>query len=156
MGVPQSLEPLCMARNHGWTIRRSRLVLPMALLRTVHLPRRQDQQGEAEEVKKVTLPQQAVVFGSDLTATKWAKKNNIPRENVVLATRPDEVEDMVGPVIIVRVSEEAWQPTTLPDDKRVKETEKLLKAHKKKGEEVQEVEIDDAYASVSEEPGAGV
>lgn len=94
-------------------------------------------------MRKVTVPQQAVVFGSDLTATKWAKKNDVPRENVVLATHPDDVEDMVGPVTVVRVSEEAWQPTTLPDEARVRDTEKALKAHKKKGEEVQEVMVDD-------------
>jgi hypothetical protein len=103
-------------------------------------------------VKKVTLPQQAVVFGSDLIATKWAAENDIPRENVVLATHPDEVEDLVGPVIVVRVDEEKWQPHTFPDEKRVAETEKLLKKHKKGGDEVQEVKADDTYASVPEEP----
>jgi hypothetical protein len=93
-------------------------------------------------VKKITIPQQAVVFGSELIATNWAKENDIPRENVVLATHPDIVETLEGPVTVVRVSEEQWVPTTMPDEQRVKRTEKALKDHKKKGDEVMEEEFE--------------
>jgi hypothetical protein len=103
-------------------------------------------------VKKVTIPQQAVVFGSDAIATKWAKKHGIDKKDVVLATHPDRVEAMEGAITVVRVTEEEWQPTTFPDEKRVAETEKILKKHKRKGEEVQEAEIIDTPASISEEP----
>ncbi len=103
-------------------------------------------------MKKVTIPQQAVVFGSDAIATKWAKKHGVPKENVILATHPDRVEAMEGPMVVVRVTEEEWKPTTFPDEKRVAETEKILKRHKRKGEEVQEAELIDTPESVSEEP----
>jgi hypothetical protein len=83
----------------------------------------------------------AVVFGSDLTATNWAKAQNIPRENVVLATHPELLVKLSGPVVVVRVSEDKWQPMTHPDEKRVKETEQILKAYKRKGEDVRDVEL---------------
>jgi hypothetical protein len=80
----------------------------------------------------------AVIFGSDLIATNWAKANDVPRANVVLATHPDLVETIKGPIIVVRVPEREWTPYTMPDEKRVKETERLLKKRKRDGEKVQD------------------
>jgi hypothetical protein len=87
-------------------------------------------------MKKTTIPQQAVVFGSDLIATNWALKNDVPRENVVLATNPDAVAALEGPVTVVRVPEEEWEPYAFSDQNRVKDTEELLKEHKKAGDEI--------------------
>lgn len=89
-------------------------------------------------MKKVTIPSQAVVFGSDRIASIWALRNKVPRDQVVLATHPDEVEKLKGPITVVRVSQEAWKPTTFPDEIRVKDTEQHLKDHKKKDEVVEE------------------
>ena len=89
-------------------------------------------------MKKVTIPKQAVVFGTDRIASIWALRNNVSRDSVILATHPEEVEEMTGPVKVVRVSDEEWQPTTFPDETRVKETEKVLKALKRGGQEVME------------------
>lgn len=89
-------------------------------------------------MKKITIPQQAIVFGSERIATIWALRNDVPRENVVLATDPVAVEKLVGPVTVVRVSKDEWQPTTFPDENRVRQTEDLIKEHKKNKDEVVE------------------
>lgn len=91
-------------------------------------------------MRKITKPVQAVVFGSDLIATNWAKENEIPRENVVLATHPELVENMQGPVIVVTVDESVWTPATFADENRVKDTKELIKEHGK-SEEVQKVKL---------------
>lgn len=88
-------------------------------------------------MKKITVPQQAVVFGSDRIASIWGLRNDVPRENIVLATNPDEVEKLRGPVAVVRVSKEEWVPTTFPDENRVKQTEEIIKGRKHKDEVVE-------------------
>jgi hypothetical protein len=91
-------------------------------------------------MKKITIPQQAVVFGTDSIATAWAAENDVPRENVVLATHPDKVEDLEGPITVVRVPKERWKPSTFPDENRVKDTEAIIKEKKqlKKDEIIEE------------------
>lgn len=101
-------------------------------------------------MKKVTKPIQAVVFGSDLIATNWGKENNIPRENIALATQPDLVEDMVGPIIVVEVDESVWTPSTFPDENRVKDTKELIKEHGR-SEEVRKIKLDNPNKPVQDE-----
>jgi hypothetical protein len=94
-------------------------------------------------MKKVTIPQQAVVFGTERIASIWALRNDVPRENVVLATQPDKVKKLKGPVTVVRVKEEEWKPSTFPDENRVKDSEQHLKDRKhKKDDEVVEVKLE--------------
>lgn len=92
-------------------------------------------------MRKITKPVQAVVFGSDLIATNWGKENGIDRENIALATQPQLVENMQGPIIVVEVDESVWQPSTFPDENRVKDTKQLIKEHGKT-DEIQKIKLD--------------
>lgn len=93
-------------------------------------------------MKKITMPQQAVVFGTDRIASIWGLRNDVPREKIVLATHPEKVKELKGPVAVVRVTEEEWKPTTFADENRVKQSEELVKEHGKKKGEVQEVTLE--------------
>lgn len=85
----------------------------------------------------------AVVFGSDATATMYAFQTSQQRSEMVLATHPEELErlDCSVEVDVVRVTPDVWQPTTYPDEARVKETEKKLKDFTKRGGKTRDVEL---------------
>jgi hypothetical protein len=79
-----------------------------------------------------------VVFGSESIRAKWIRTNRADPEKVILATHPEKLEGHSGPVLTVRVPKEQWLPTTFPCEKRVRETEDILKRIKKQGGSVGE------------------
>lgn len=80
-----------------------------------------------------------VVFGSQRIAAIWALRNQIRESDVVLATHGAEAfQGVLGPLHVVRVSEEVWKPPTFPCEKRVAETEQEINRIRRNGRVITE------------------
>ena len=83
-----------------------------------------------------------VIFGNQRHASIWALRNgkrDVNPHKIIIATRGEPgFRGVVGPLHVVRVTPEVWLPTTWPCEKRVKETEEVIKRFKDKGEVVTE------------------
>lgn len=80
-----------------------------------------------------------IVYGTQRIAAYWAFRNGVADRDVVLATQG--VEKLNGtrpPIHVVRVSEEAWKPTTSHCERRVAEVTQWLKDMRRLGHVVTE------------------
>jgi hypothetical protein len=86
------------------------------------------QKGICSLPKVSETKETVVVFGSRLIADNWARANGYAPAEVILATRgPEALKGVKGPIRTVRVSEDLWRSSTLPDDKRLRDMEAEIK-----------------------------
>lgn len=84
-----------------------------------------------------------VIFGSQRIGAIYALRNNLDPRSIRLATGGAEMARLLsGPITVVRVSEEAWRPSTHPCELRTKETEQALKRLEQEGAEITTVRMD--------------
>lgn len=85
-----------------------------------------------------------VVFGNVSLTAKYIREDkvDITQNEVIMATHPETVYKYgkdASQIFIIRFPEDVWQPTTLPCEKRVKETEGMIKGFRRLGGTVIEV-----------------
>jgi len=68
-----------------------------------------------------------VIFGSERLGELYARRNAINPRKIVLATQPQKLKGVVGPVKVVKFPEEWWSPTTSACEGRVRDTKDALK-----------------------------
>lgn len=83
-----------------------------------------------------------IIFGNASHSKKYSQTNAINPRFIVLATQPELIISKMALDIhnikIVRYPEEIWKPTTFPCEKRVRETESMIKGYQKLGVNVME------------------
>ena len=80
-----------------------------------------------------------VVFGSQRIAAIWALRNRVDPNKVMLATAgAEKLQGAVGPISVVKVSQEAWVPPTSACERRVREVVGCLKDMKRQGVAIKE------------------
>jgi hypothetical protein len=88
-------------------------------------------------------PSIVVVFGTQRIGAIYALREGIDPGRIRLATGGDEMARLLsGPVTVVRVSDEAWQPPTHACARRAQETEQALKALREDGITIRDVILD--------------
>jgi hypothetical protein len=84
-----------------------------------------------------------IVFGSDSHRTAYSRRYVVNPIYIVTATHPEQIQQLMRDDITTiktwRLPEEIWSPTTFACEKRVKETENIIKGYQRVGVTVVEV-----------------
>lgn len=84
-----------------------------------------------------------IIFGNDSHKRNYARAMAVNPLHVVVATRPDLIHGYtmttVDTIKVIRFPEDVWKPTTFPCEKRVAETEAIIKSYQKLGITIVEV-----------------
>jgi hypothetical protein len=84
-----------------------------------------------------------VVFGSQRIGAIYALRTGIDPRRIRLATGGEAMAGLLsGPITVVRVSDEEWQPPTYPCARRTQETEQALKRLAQEGATIRDVFLD--------------
>ncbi|ASR83366.1 hypothetical protein SEA_MEDIUMFRY_76 [Arthrobacter phage MediumFry] len=78
-----------------------------------------------------------IVFGNAWHAKSYARAKAVNPRLVVNATHPELIQSKmtndVQTIKVIRYPEEVWKPTTFPCEKRVAETERIIKGYQRLG-----------------------
>jgi len=78
-----------------------------------------------------------IVFGSASNAKNYARAKAINPRFVVIATQPELIQskmaENVKTIKTVRFPDEVWKPVTFACEKRVAETERIIKGYQRLG-----------------------
>lgn len=84
-----------------------------------------------------------IIFGSDSHRTNYARAMAVNPLNVVTATQPEKIQALikedVDTIKVIRFPVDVWKPTTFPCEKRVAETEGIIKGFQRLGITIVEV-----------------
>ncbi|QFG08755.1 hypothetical protein PBI_INGRID_86 [Arthrobacter phage Ingrid] len=84
-----------------------------------------------------------IVFGTERHCANYARAMAVNPSMVIRATMPEKVQELikedVDTIKLIRFPEDIWKPITHPCEKRVKETEALIKGFRRLGITVVEV-----------------
>ena len=90
--------------------------------------------------EKKLMGRTVVVFGTQRHAAIWGLRNNVNPDTIMLAANGgDRIRGInAGPITVVRVPSDVWEPYTHPCTLRVREMEEALKKAKDRGALIQE------------------
>lgn len=77
-----------------------------------------------------------IVFGSASNAKNYSNAKAVNPRLVVCATHPELIQSKmvnVENIKVIRFPEEVWKPVTFPCEKRVAETERIIKGYQRLG-----------------------
>jgi hypothetical protein len=84
-----------------------------------------------------------VIFGNESHKNNYARAMAVNPAYVIKATDPEKVQslikDDVDTIKLIRFPKDIWKPTTHPCEKRVNETEALIKGFRRLGITIVEV-----------------
>ena len=84
-----------------------------------------------------------IIFGSALNMKRYCTAKAVNPRLAVLATQPELIQSKmtndVSEIKVVRYPDEVWKPATFPCEKRVAETERIVKGYQRLDVTVTEV-----------------
>ncbi len=84
-----------------------------------------------------------IVFGNVTHIRNYARAMAVDPRTIIAATQPEHIQgrmvEAVDTIKVIRFPEDVWQPTTFPCEKRVTETERIIKGYQRLGVTVVEV-----------------
>lgn len=84
-----------------------------------------------------------IVFGSEAHRSNYARRMAVNPLKVILATQPEKIQrlmtESVDTIKVLRFPKDIWKPPTFPCEKRVAETEGMIKGYQRLGVTVVEI-----------------
>jgi hypothetical protein len=87
-----------------------------------------------------------IIFGSALNMKNYCRAKAVNPRLAVIATQPELIQSKmtndIQTIVTVRFPDDVWKAPTFPCEKRVTETERIIKGYQRLGVTVLQVEVE--------------